>query len=202
MWDKLASDEVVGRAVKALVANGIDTVVCESREAAKAKVLEMIPEGSEVMTMTSMTLEEVGLSEVLNESGKYVSERNKLYSLDREKNGHEMKVIGAVPKWCVGSVHAVTEAGELVIASNTGSQLGAYAYGAERVVWVVGAQKIVKNLDEALKRIYEYTLGLESERARKAYGVAGSNVSKLLVINKEIVPGRVSLVLVREKLGF
>jgi hypothetical protein len=113
-----------------------------------------------------------------------------------------MQMMGAVPQIALGSVHAVTEEGQLVIASNTGSQLGAYAYGSEKVVWVVGTQKIVKNLDEAMKRIYEYVLPLESERVKKAYGMERSNVSKLLIINKEVKPGRAVVVLVKESLGF
>ncbi len=99
-------------------------------------------------------------------------------------------------------MHAVTEDGKVLIASNSGSQLPAYAYGSGHVIWVVGAQKIVKNLDEGIKRIYEHSLPLESERARKAYGVPGSAVNKLLIINKEIIPGRITMILTKEKLGF
>jgi hypothetical protein len=86
--------------------------------------------------------------------------------------------------------------------SNTGSQLPAYVYGADKVIFIVGTQKIVKNLDEAMKRVYEYVLPLESERAKKAYGVPGSFISKVLLINREMNPERIHLIFVNEKLGF
>ena len=96
----------------------------------------------------------------------------------------------------------MTEDGAAVIASATGSQLSAYAFGAEKIIWIVGAQKITPNLDEALKRVYEYTLPLESERAKKAYGVPGSAVNKLLIIKKEWQPDRITMIIVNEALGF
>ena len=102
----------------------------------------------------------------------------------------------------MGSVHAITEKGQVLVASATGSQLGPYSYGAEHVIWVAGTQKIVRDLDEANDRIFSYTLQKESERARKAYGVPGSTVAKLLVVNREVQPGRVTIVLVNERLGF
>ena len=116
-----------------------------------------------------------------------------------------MQKIGAAPEWTLGSVHAVTEDGKVVIASNTGSQLAAYAYGAPHVIWVVGTQKLVSNLDDAMKRIYDYVLPLETIRFRKAYNqpeTAHSNVSKLLIINKEVNPKRITIIFVKEKLGF
>ena len=113
-----------------------------------------------------------------------------------------MKKTGAAPEYCIGSVHAVTQDGKVFIASNTGSQLPSYAYGSANVIWVVGTQKIVKDFDEANERIYKYTLPLESERARKAYGVPGSAVNKMLIVNKEVAPGRITIIFVNEKLGF
>jgi hypothetical protein len=99
-----------------------------------------------------------------------------------------------------GSVHAITEDGQMFVASATGSQIGFYSYGARKVVLVAGTQKIVKDMSSALNRIYEYVLPLENARADKAYN-GTSSVNKLLIINKEM-PGRISLVLVKEKLGF
>jgi hypothetical protein len=112
-----------------------------------------------------------------------------------------MQKIGSAPEWAVSSVHAVTEHGEIPISSYTGSQLAAYAFSAQHVIWILGSQKIVKNREAAVKRIYEYALPLENERAKKAYGI-GSNVSKLLMIKKEVNPHRLTIVLVNEKLGF
>lgn len=201
-YNTIPSDETIRQVAAALEQNGIKVIIAETGAEAKAKVLEMIPEGAEAMSMTSVTLETIGLDKEINESGKYGSVRNKLSAMSRETQGREMQRIGAAPEYAIGSVHAVTEAGEVVIASNTGSQLPAYAYGADKVIWVVGAQKLVPDLDSAMKRIYEYVLPLESERARKAYGMERSNVSKILLVTKEINPDRLSMVIVKESLGF
>lgn len=203
MYDQLANYQIIEKTVQALKNNGIEAIVVLNGEEAKKKVLEMVPQNSDVMTMSSVTLDTIGVTDEINKSGKYNSVRNKLFSMDREKEGTEMNKLGSAPDWTVGSVHALTQDGKLLIASNTGSQFPAYAYASGNVIWVIGAQKIVKNTDEGIKRIYEYVLPLESERARKAYGVPGSNVSKILIINKEVNPNRrLTVIIVREKLGF
>ena len=202
-WDRLADEKTIENTVAALKANGIDAQVAENRQEAKRKVLELIPESSEAMTMTSVTLDTIGLSEEINKAdSRFRPVRDKLYAMDRNTQVQEMNRLGAAPEFVVGSVHAVTEDGYVLIASNTGSQLPAYSFGALHVIWVVGAQKIVKNTDEGIKRIHEHSLPLESERAKKAYGVPGSAVNKVLIINKEVQPGRIKLILVKEKLGF
>ena len=202
-WDTVADEATLEKTVAALKSNGMDAVVVTDGAAAKAKVLEMIPAGAEVMTMTSVTLDTIGVLPELNESGKYNSVRAKLMNMDRATQGAEMQKLGAAPEWTVGSVHAVTQDGKVVIASNTGSQLPAYASGAAHVIWVVAAQKIVTDLDAATKRIYDYVLPLETERFNQAYNsTKGSFVSKLLIVNREVAPGRITLVIVKEKLGF
>ncbi len=201
-WNALASNEVITQTIENLKKNGIQATVVENGAEAKDFVTKMIPEGAEVMTMTSVTLDTIGLAGELNESGKYDSVKAKLMKMDRKTQSREMQKMGAAPEWAVGSVHAVTSEGEVVVASNTGSQLPAYAYGSDHVIWVVGIQKIVKNREEAMKRLYEYVLPLESERARKAYGTEGSNVSKMMIFNREVNPARIQVVLVKESLGF
>ncbi|MBX4198099.1 lactate utilization protein [Candidatus Parcubacteria bacterium] len=198
----IPASEIVTKTIEALKANGINAQAVKNGEEAKQKVLEMIPEGSQVMTMTSVTLDTLGISQVLNESGKYESVKKILGTLDSKTQAREKRALGAVPDYAVGSVHGVTEDGHLIIASNTGSQLPAYAYGAGKVIWVVGTHKIVKDFDTAMNRLYTHTLPLESERAKKAYGMPGSNVSKMLVINKEVAPDRLHLIFVPEALGF
>ncbi len=199
-FNTIASKQSVDKTIAALKANGIEAVFVSTGAEAKKKALEMIPKGAEIMNMTSVTLDTVGLADEVNKSDKFNSVRAKL--TDEKVSAREKKRLGAAPEWVVGSVHAVTENGEVLVASNSGSQLPAYAYGADKVIWVVGTQKIVKNLEEGKKRIYEYVLPLESERAKKAYGVPGSFVSKLLVFNKEVQPGRITVIFVGEVLGF
>lgn len=200
-WEQLADENTIQKTIDALRVNGIEAEVVDNGRDAKKKVLKLIPKGAEVMNMTSVTLDTIGLSKEILESEKFNSIRKKLMAMDRSTQGLEMNKMGSVPDWTIGSVHAVTEDGKVMIASNSGSQLPAYVYGAGHVVWVVGAQKIVKDMDEGFKRIYEHSLPLEDARSRKAYGV-GSNVSKLLIINKETKPGRITLIFVRENLGF
>jgi hypothetical protein len=202
-YSKLANKEDIQKAIEMLKANGIESESVETGTAAKNRVLELLPAGAEVMTMTSVTLDTIGLAKEINESGKYDTVRSKFAKMDKAKSGREMKRLGAAPEWTVGSVHAATRTGSLLIASNTGSQLPAYAYGADHVIWVVGGQKVAADVDEGIKRIYDYVLPLEFERANKAYNITtGSFVSKLLIINREVQPGRLHVVFVNEVLGF
>ncbi|MCH8741393.1 LUD domain-containing protein [Patescibacteria group bacterium] len=200
-YAKLADDATIQKTAEALKKNGISAVVVETEEEAKKKVLELLPQGSEVMNMTSMTLEAINVVSELNESEHFNSVHNKLNAMDQKTQGAEMRRLGAAPEWVVGSVHAVTEDGHVLVASASGSQLPAYAYAAGHVIWVIGTQKIVKNIEEGMKRIYEYSFPLEDERALKAYGMH-SGVNKILIVNKEFVPERITAILVKKKLGF
>ncbi len=201
-YDQIPSDAVIAQTVQALQNNGITVHVAPDRTAAKQKLLELLPPGAEVMTMTSVTLDAVSAVAAVNESGTFTSVRNQVMQMDRATQGREMQRLGAAPTWAVGSAHAVTQDGHVIIASNTGSQLPAYAYGADHVVWIVGAQKIVNDTADGMRRIYEHTLPLESARAKIAYGVPGSAVNKLLIVNAEVKPGRITVIIVKEKLGF
>lgn len=201
-FGQLADDSTIQKAIDSLKANGIDAMVVGDSKKAKKKVLDLIPKGSEVFTVSSITLQETSIDKEINESGNFNPVRDKLYTMDRKREAQEMNRLGAAPQYAIGSVHAVTEDGKAIIASNTGSQLSAYAYGSSKVIWVVGIQKIVKNIEEGIKRIYEHVLPLESKRVKKAYGIPHSNVSKMLIVNKEINPGRITLIFVKERLGF
>ena len=200
-WDRLADEETLNRTIEALKNNGMTSIVANNKEEAKETILELIPKGAEIMTMTSQTLEAIGVLPILNESGDYNSLKTRFMSMDRATQGAEMQKLGASPEWVIGSVHAVTEEGHAFIASATGSQLPAYAYGSAHVIWVVGTQKIVKDDHDAMKRIKEHTFPLEDARARKVYGM-GSSISKVLTMNKEFQPGRITIVFVKENLGF
>ena len=202
-YKQIPNQEIINKTVEALSKRGFATQIVESKEEAKYAVLALIDKGAEVMTMTSKTLDEIGVAEAVNGgSSEYVSLKNKLMSMDRSTQSREMQEMGAAPAVAIGSVHGLTVDGQLIIASATGSQLPAYAYGADKVIWVIGAQKISSTLDEAMKRLNEYVLPLESERARIAYGVEGSNISKLLIMNNEFTPNRIHVILVKEDLGF
>ena len=200
-YAKLANDEQIARTVKALELNGIHAVVVENGAAARRKVAELLPAGSEVFISSSTTLNTLGITEDVDQSGRYDSVRAKLSKLDRKTQGREMIKLGATPEYVLGSVHALTETGSAIIASATGSQLGPYGAGAAKVIWVVGSQKIVPSLAEGFTRVEEYTLALENVRAMKAYGM-NSSINKLLVVNREVIPGRITVVIVKENVGF
>lgn len=201
-WTEIADDQTLAIVTQALNENGIATEVVETGADAKARVLELIPKQSQVMTMTSVTLDSQGITEVLNDESQYQSVKAMLSAMSDPADQLRKNQLGAAPEYAVGSVHAVTHEGEVLIASNTGSQLPAYLYGAEHVIWVVGAQKIVKDEAEGLQRIYEHILPLERERALKAYGLTSSNPNKVVLFKKEIKPNRIHLIFVKEALGF
>jgi L-lactate utilization protein LutC len=198
-FKQVADAARIEKAVAALNAKGFAAQSVPNAAAAKEAVLKLIPAGSEVFTYTSATLDATGLTEALN-AAPYKSLRDKMYGLDRNTQGAEMRAIGAAPAFAVGSANAVTETGELMLASATGSQLPSYAYGAGHVVFVVGAQKIVKDLAEATERIATYTLPLEDTRAQATYGV-NSAINKTLILHGE-QPGRIDVVIVAEEIGF
>jgi len=188
------------QAVQALRARGFQAQIADSGEHAKELVLAALPEGAEVHTALSETLRQLGITAEIEESGRYDSVRQKLKALDRETQGREMRKLGAAPDYEVGSVHAVTDDGRLVVGSGSGSQLGAYAYAAGEVILVVGHQKLVRDVEEGLRRVREYSLPREFARMQTV-GYPGSLLAKTLLIENE-PSGRITVILVPEKLGF
>jgi hypothetical protein len=197
----LAPDEEIIAAASALERNGIISLVVDSGEQARDAVRSILPIGAEVFNNTSRTLEAIGVAEDIERSGLYQPLRPRLYQMDREMQSREMRQLGAAPDFVVGSAHAVTEEGSVLIASASGSQLGPLVSGAGHVILVIGGQKIVADVPTGLQRIREYCFPLEDRRAREAYGVP-SGVNNILIINRTITPSRISAVLVRQSLGF
>ncbi len=200
-FSQLASNDRIASAAAALERNGIRAVVVASGREARSVVGSLLVDGAEVFNNTSRTLEAIGVADDIERSGRYQPLRLRLYQMDREMQRREMRTLAASPEYVVGSAHAVTEGGSLLIASASGSQLGPLVSGAEHVILVVGGQKIVPDLDTGLRRIYEYCFPLEDERARRTYGVP-SGVNNILIINRVIARGRVTAILVKERLGF
>ena len=201
-YSQPASDESVAATKQALESNGFNVEIVDTLSAAHDKVLELIPAGSDVFTGTSVTLTKTGLDKALNESSTYASARGKFMALYGQKDkAIEMRQLGSASDYAVGSVHAITEDGQVVIASASGSQLPNYVYGANHVIWVVGSQKVTKDLTEAMDRLETYTFPLEDARALKAYG-AHSLISKVLLYKKEPGAGRITIVIIKEAVGF
>ncbi len=188
------------RVVDALRSHNIETIVVDTADEARTAVLAMIPDGAEVYTGKSKTLEDTGLFAELVESGRYDALRPRMMAMDRTTQGREIRKLIAAPDFVLGSVAALTHDGTLVAASATGSQLGPYVAGAARVILVVGSQKIVADLDEAMRRIREVVFPWENERVRERLGV-DTALEKVLLIFGEWREGRTTVVLVREPVG-
>ena len=196
----LPDQKTLESTVVALEEHGFSVEVVDDLDAARETVLAPIPEGSSVMTNTSVTLQETGIEKAINDGGPYESIRDKMMALDFATQAQEMKAIAGQPDFALGSVHAVTREGAVVIASASGSQLAALAWGAANVIFVIGAQKLVPTIEAARERIFKHSLQLEDAWAIAAYG-QNSSVGKILEIHQEL-PGRIHIVLIRQSVGF
>jgi hypothetical protein len=188
------------RAAAALTAHGFTVEILDDAAAARTRIKDLIPEGASVFTGASETLRLSGIEDDINKSGRYDSVKSRP-PMDRATQRNEIWAALSTPDVLVGSVAAVTETGSLVAASASGSQLPGYAGAAARVIWVVGAQKVVPDLSTALLRVEEHCLPLESERAMRAYGQP-SAINRVLILNAEPEPGRGTVLLLRESIGF
>jgi hypothetical protein len=198
---QVSSTERIAAVAEALERNGMEAFVVPSGDAARRTVASLIPQGAEVFNNTSRTLESIGVADDIERSGRYQPLRLRLFQMDREMQPREMRILAASPDYVVGSVHAVTEGGSLLLASASGSQLGPIVSGAEHVIFVIGGQKIVVDIETGMRRIFDYAFPLEDRRAREAYGVA-SGVNNILIINRAVAADRITAILVHEALGF
>jgi HAMP domain-containing protein len=201
LWTGPAPADRLERAATALAAHGFSVETLDRVAAARARIQALIPAGASVFTGASETLRLSGIEADINASGRYDAIRPRVLAMDRATEADAIRRLLASPDVAVGSVHAVTETGSLVIASGSGSQLPGYAGGAARAIWIVGAQKIVPDLETALRRVEEHCLPLESARTQAAYG-SPSAINRLLVLNAELHPGRGVVLLLREAIGF
>ncbi|MGA2513939.1 MAG: LUD domain-containing protein [Candidatus Limnocylindrales bacterium] len=195
-----ADAAALGRAAEALRSHGFDVRIADDGATAREIVLSMLPEGVEVGEGASLTLDRIGVTEAIEKSGRYDAIRPRTRAMDRATKMREIRKLGAAPDVQVNSVQALTEDGRILLASGTGSQLGPIGFGAGRVILVVGAQKVVPDLATAFRRVEEYSYPIEDARMQEAYG-RRSQVTKMLVLDAEPVPGRTTVILVREPVG-
>lgn len=200
-YGTVAPEDRVRRATVALEANGFTVLRAADLEDAKRIVLGLIPEGAQVHHGASRTLDLTGITEALERSGRFDAVGPRIRAMDRATQSDQIRRLAAAPDFMLGSVHAVTETGSLLAASMGGSQLGPYVSGAGKVILVVGTQKITADVEDGLRRIQEYAYPHEDARAQAAYGIR-SAVNKVLIINREITPGRITVVFVDEVVGF
>ncbi|HEY2079715.1 MAG TPA: LUD domain-containing protein [Streptosporangiaceae bacterium] len=189
------------RTAAALSAKNFAVEILDDAAAARTRIKGLIPEGASVFTGASETLRLSGIEDDINKSGRYDALRSRGRTMDRATQRDEIWRLMSTPDVIVGSVAAVTETGSLVIASASGSQLPGYAGAAARVIWVVGAQKVVPDLPAALRRIEDHCLPLENDRAMQVYG-RPSALNRVLILNAEPEAGRGSVLLLRQAIGF
>lgn len=195
-----ASEETIQRVAERMRERNIEVIVVDDGDAARHVVLELVPEGAEVHSGKSKTLQDAGIFDAIHDPSRYDALRPRFMKMDRQTQGREIRKLIGAPDFMLGSVNAVTEDGVLVAASASSSQLGPYASTAGKVILVVGSQKIVPDLETALRRIREYALPWEDAQVRQRMNI-GSFVGKTLIVEREWVNGRITVVLVRQPIG-
>ena len=202
-YETTPQEDVINKTVDAIKSRGINVTLVDSKKEALEKVIELIPEGKSIMNGSSRTLEEIGFVDYLKE---HTDKWNNLHvpammEKDQMKQMQMMKE-AQLAEYFLGSVNAIAETGELVAADASGSRVGAYPFAAGNVLLVAGVNKIVPTLNEAITRIKEHVLPLESERVKKEMGMPGSMIGKMLIFEREMFEGRTTHIIVKEKVGY
>jgi len=195
-----ASEETIQRVLEKIRERNIEATAVDDGDEARKLVLELVPKGAEVHSGKSKTLQDTGIFDAIYNSGEYDGLRNRYMTMDRKTQGREIRKLIGAPDFMLGSVNAITEEGVLVAASATAMQIGSYANTAGKVILVVGSQKIVPDLETALRRIREYVLPWEDAQVRKVLS-SGSFIGKTLIVEREWVSGRMTVILVRQPVG-
>ena len=195
-----ASEAELEALAEKLRARNFEVVIVQDGAEAKAEVLKRIPEGAQVHSGKSKTLEDAGLFKEFMEGDRFDFVRKRTMKLDPKTQRDEIRKLGAAPDVMVNSAHAVTEEGQIVITSASGSQIGPIASGAGRLILVIGSQKIVPDLDAAFRRIREHVFPYEDARLREAMGI-GTKITRTLILDQDFMPGRTTVILVREPIG-
>lgn len=201
-WTTPASEEVLADTIKNLNGHNFAVTLVNTKEEALAKIKEILPETAQVSTASSTTLNEIGFSDYLQSgSHQYDNLSAKTWAEEDNDKRNNLRRQSLTADYVLGSVNAITEDGKLVAVDNTGSRVSAYAFAAKNLILVASTNKIVKNVDEAMTRIKEYIFPLEDARMQQAYGI-GSGYGKWMIMENEVNPERIKLILVKEKLGF
>ena len=203
-YNTLATKEIVNKTAEALKVNGIEAIIVESGAEALEKIKELIPEDASVMNGASKTLEQIGFVDYLKSGNHGWNNLHEaiLNEGDRTKQG-VLRKQATLSDFYLGSVHALSENGELVIASNTGSQLPHIVFTSQNIIFVVSTKKIVSTLEEAMKRLEEHVVPLEDQNIMKKFNIH-TMVSKILLFKREnpMLGRKVRMILVNEDIGY
>ena len=193
-------DARLERVAEHLRERNFDVVIVDTAQEARDEVLARLPEGAEVHSAKSRTLEEIGVFGELMGSDRWNMLRRTANTMDRQTQGREIRKMLSAPDYELGSVQAITEAGQMVVGTATGSQMGPYSGAAGELILVVGSQKIVPDLDSALRRVTEHVEPYEDLRLREQAGI-GTLLARILIMERDFFPGRTQVILVREPVG-
>jgi hypothetical protein len=201
-WNRIPDQPTIEKVLAGMRERNFNPVVVPDRQSALEKLKQMIPAGSEVMTGGSTTLEEIGFIDLLaSNKHPWRNLKDKVFAEKDPQKQLALRRAATLSEYFLGSVQAITEAGQVLGTDAWGSRQGGYVYSAKNVIWVVGLNKIVTDLDMALKRLREHCVPLEDARMKKI-GAPGTFIGKIVIYEREVVPQRVSTILVKEKLGF
>lgn len=201
MYDEIKNKEEVEQTKKALEERGINVVIKNTKEEALNYLKETIPEKSSVMNGSSTTLGEIGFTDYLKNQSKWNNLHEDILNEEDQEKQNDLRRQSQAADYFLGSVNAISKEGELVAVDASGTRVGAYPFAAKNLILVSGTNKITENLDDAFKRTRQHAFPLEDKRALEAYGF-NSTFGKWVIIEREIFPGRTTLVLVNEKLGY
>lgn len=202
-FNQLATKETVEQVIENLKNRGITAILVETKEQALEKIKELIPEGMSIMTGSSTTLDQIGFTDLLiSKNHPWKNLKDEILNESDTQKRNELRKNSVLADYFLGSVHAVTKKGEILVASASGSQIPSYAFSSDNVIWVVSTKKIVNNLDEAFQRVKEHIYPLENQRMKNA-GYEGSIIGKWFILEREILPNRkITLIFVNKDLGF
>jgi L-lactate utilization protein LutB len=202
VWNKIPSPAVIEKTKKEIENRGIRVIVAENGEDALSILKDLIPQGTEVMNGSSTTLIEIGYEEFIagDKTGWDLLHKRITAENDAMKRA-ELRRKSVTAEFFISGVNAIAETGEIVGCDASGSRVGAWPFAAGHLILVAGVNKIAPSLDDALQRVRNYAFPLENARAGKAYGTP-SVIGKCVILAHERVPGRTTLILIAEALGY
>lgn len=201
-WGHMPPEEDIASTAKATEARGIKVMRAKDGEAALEKIKAIIPSGAEVMNGSSTTLIEIGFVEFLNNGQHgWKDFHNIITSEDDKAKRNDLRRKAVAAEYFLSGVNAIAMTGELISCDATGSRAGAWPFAAKNLILVAGVNKIVLTIEDGLRRIREYAYPLEDARARKASGTP-SRIGKCVILASEWQSGRVTLILIDDKLGY
>lgn len=201
-WSRMPSEEKIASTVSAIEGRGINVSRVESGEAALNKIKEIIPSGAEVMNGSSTTLIEIGFVEFLSSGQHSWRDYHRVVTSENDADKrNDLRRKAVLSEYFLSGVNAIAMTGELVSCDATGSRVGAWPFAAKYLILVAGVNKIVPTLQDALQRIREYAYPLEDARSKKVYGTP-SRIGKCIILASEPQGGRITLILVDDRLGY